>query len=168
MQVPGLPQGVHLRAERAGAGALRPVDEFGDHIVGCKVMLPLRTKLWHDPLVQVWRMLARMAGLSCGKEVSNLMLHSGKRPDVVLFPHRFNILFDVRTVAGADSRYCCAAALNPGYGAVWGAAPVSWVAQPDPAARGHVYAHLPRGGRPPGRAGQRLARQDLHVRGRLA
>jgi len=34
--------------------------------VGCKVMFPLRTKLWHDPLVQVWHMLARMAGLSCG------------------------------------------------------------------------------------------------------
>jgi len=30
----------------------RSVDEFGDHIVGCKGMLPLRTKLWHDPLVQ--------------------------------------------------------------------------------------------------------------------
>ena len=58
-------------------------------------------------------MLARMAGLSCGKEVSNLMLHSGKRPDVVLFQYLFNILIDVRTVAGADPRYCRAAALNP-------------------------------------------------------
>ena len=67
-------------------------------------------------------MIARMAGLSCGKEVSNLMLHSGKRPDVVLFQHLFNTLIDVRTVAGADPRYCCAAALNPGHGAVWGAA----------------------------------------------
>ena len=100
----------------------RSVDEFGDHIVGCKGMLPLRTKLWHDPLVQVWHMLARMAGLSCGKEVSNLMLHSGKRPDVVLFQFLFNILIDIRTVAGADPRYCRAAALNPGHGAVWGAA----------------------------------------------
>jgi len=25
-----------------------------------------------------------MAGLSCGKEVRNLMLHSGKRPDVAI------------------------------------------------------------------------------------
>jgi len=97
---------------------VRSVDEFGDHIVGCKGVLPMRTKLWHDPLVQVWHMLAQMAGLSCGKGVSSLMLHSGKRPDVVLFQH----LFDVRTVAGADPHYFCAAALNPGHGAVWDAA----------------------------------------------
>ena len=40
--------------------------------------------MWHGPLVEVWLMLvlARMAGLSCGKEVRNLMLHYGKRPDV--------------------------------------------------------------------------------------
>ena len=82
----------------------RSVDEFGDHIVGCKGMLPLRTKLWHDPLVQVWHMLARMAGLSCGKEVSNLMLHSGKRPDVVLFQFLFNILIDIRTRRSACLR----------------------------------------------------------------
>ena len=101
---------------------VRSVDEFGDRIVGCKGVLPMRIKLWHDPLVQVWHMPARMAGLSCGKEVSSLMLHSGKRPDVVLFQHLFNTLIDVRTVAGADPRSCCAAALNPGHGAVWGAA----------------------------------------------
>ena len=33
-----------------------------------------------------------------------------------------NILTDVRTVVGADLRYCAAAALFPGHGAVWGAA----------------------------------------------
>ena len=97
---------------------MRSVDEFRDHIAGCKGMFSLRTKLWHDPLVQNWHMPAQMAGLSCGKEVSNLMLHSGKRPDVVLFQHLFNILIDVRAVAGADPRHCCAAALNPGHGAV--------------------------------------------------
>jgi len=32
----------------------------------------------HGPLVEVWLMLARMAGLSCGKEVRILMLNSGK------------------------------------------------------------------------------------------
>ena len=63
-----------------------------------------------------------MAGLSCGKEVPNFMLHSGKRPDVALFQFLFNILIDVRTGAGAPPRYCRAAALNPGHGAVWGAA----------------------------------------------
>jgi len=50
------------------------------------------------------------------------MLRSGKRPDVVLFQHLFNILIDVQAVAGADPRCCCAAALNPGHGAKWGAA----------------------------------------------
>ena len=50
------------------------------------------------------------------------MLHSGKWPDVALFQHLFNILIDVRTVVGANPRYCCATALNPGHGAVWGAA----------------------------------------------
>ena len=41
---------------------------------------------------------------------------------MVLFQHLFNILIDVRAVVGADPRYCCGAALNPGHGAVWGAA----------------------------------------------
>ena len=127
--------------------SVRSVDEFGDHIVGCKGMLPMRTKLWHDALVQVWHMPARMAGLSCGKEVSNLMLHSGKRTDVALFQHLFSTHIDVRTVAGADPRYCCAAALNPGHGACVGCrAEERGVAQPHPVARGHVYPHLPRGG----------------------
>ena len=72
----GLSQGVDLRE----------VDEFGDHMLGCMSSLPTRTRLWHDPLVEAWLMLARMAGLSCAKKVRNLMLHSGKRPDVAIHP----------------------------------------------------------------------------------
>ena len=60
------------------------MDEFGDHTTGCKHMLSLRTKLWHDPLVQMWRQLAKMSGLSCGSEVKSLMVNSNKRADVVL------------------------------------------------------------------------------------
>ena len=30
-----------------------PVDEFGDHMSGCKSSLPTRTRLWHDSLVEV-------------------------------------------------------------------------------------------------------------------
>ena len=74
------------------------------------------------PLVKAWHMITRKDGFSCVKEVSNLMLHSGKRPDVILFQNIFNTLIDVRAVAGADPRNCCAAALNPGHGAVRGAA----------------------------------------------
>jgi len=62
-----------------------------------------------------------MAGLSCGKEVRNLMLHSGKRPDVAILGALRNIITDVRTVVGADPRYCAAAAIFPGHGADWGA-----------------------------------------------
>ena len=40
-----------------------------DHIIGCKHMLPLRTKLWHD------NPLAKMPGQSCGSEVTNLMVN---------------------------------------------------------------------------------------------
>jgi len=65
-------------------------------------------------------MLARVAGLSCGKEVRNLMLHSGKRPDVAILGALRSITAGVRTVVGADPRYC-AAAVFPGHGAVWGA-----------------------------------------------
>jgi hypothetical protein len=100
----------------------RSVDEFGDHNVGCKRMLSLRTRLWHDPLVQTWHGLAKMAGLSCGSEVYNLMANSGKRPDVAIFKDLYNIITDVRTIAGADARYCSTAASIPGHGAVWGAA----------------------------------------------
>ena len=84
-------------------------------------MLPLRTKLWHDPLVQMWHQLAKMSGQSCGSEVTNLMVNSNKRADVVLNKGLYNVLIDVRTIAGGDQRYCCAAALSPGYGAAWGA-----------------------------------------------
>ena len=80
----------------------RSVDEFGDRMLGCKSSLPTRTRLWHGPLVEVWLMLARVAGLSCGKEVRNLMLHSGKRPDVAILGALRNIITDVRTVVGAD------------------------------------------------------------------
>ena len=95
---------------------LRSVDEFGDHMLGCKGSLPTRTRLWHDPLVEVWLMLARMVGLSCGKEVRNLMLHSGKRPDVAIFGALRNIITDVRTVVGANPRYCADAAVSLGTG----------------------------------------------------
>ena len=117
--MPNLPQGFFVRLSSEESG--RSVDEFGDHTVGCKKMLSLRTRLWHDPLVQVWHSLAKLAGLPCGSEVRNLMLNSGKRPDVVIFRDLYNILTDVRTIAGADSRYCSTAALTPGHGAAWGA-----------------------------------------------
>ena len=81
------------------------MDEFGDRMLGCKSSLPTRTRLWHGPLVEVWLMLARMAGLSCGKEVRNLMLHSGKRPDVAILGALRGIIKDVRTVVGAGPRY---------------------------------------------------------------
>ena len=84
-------------------------------------MLPLRTKLWHDPLVQMWHQLAKMPGQSCGSEVTNLMANSNKRADVVLYKGLCNVLTDVQSIAGGDQRYCCAAALSPGYGAAWGA-----------------------------------------------
>jgi len=50
-------------------------------------------------------MLARMAGLLCGKEVRNLMLHSGKRPDVAILGTPRSTIMDVRTVVGADPRH---------------------------------------------------------------
>ena len=40
-------------------------------------------------------MFARIAGLSYGKEVSNLVLHSGKHPDVVLFQYPSSIVIYV-------------------------------------------------------------------------
>jgi len=53
-------------------------------MLGCKSSPPTRTRLLHGPLVKAWLMLARMADLSCGKEVRSLMFHSGKRPDVAI------------------------------------------------------------------------------------
>ena len=47
-------------------------------------------------------MLARMAGLSCGKEVRNMMLHYGKRPDVAILGALRSITTDIRTAVGAD------------------------------------------------------------------
>ena len=64
-------------------------------------------------------MLARMAGLSRGKEVRNVMLNSGKVPDVAIFRACHSTITNIRTVVGADSRYCTASALFPGHGAVW-------------------------------------------------
>ena len=64
-------------------------------------MLPLRTKLWHDPLVKMWHQLAKMPGQSCGSEV-NLVVNSNKRADVALYNGLYNVLADVRTIAGGD------------------------------------------------------------------
>ena len=64
--------------------------------------------------------------MSCGSEVTNLMVNSNKRVDGV-----YSALTDVRTIAGGDQRYCCAAALSPGYGAAWSAVQkdATWLAQ---------------------------------------
>jgi len=75
---------------------------------GCKSSLPTRTRLWHGPLVEIWLMLAT--------------LRSDKQSDVAVLGALRNIIMDVRTVVGADPRYCAAAALFPGHRAVWGAA----------------------------------------------
>ena len=44
------------------------------------------------------------------------MLHSGKRPDVAILGALRSIITDVRTVVGADPRYCADAAVFPGHG----------------------------------------------------
>ena len=46
---------------------------------------------------------------------------SGKRPDVAILGALHSITTDVRTVVGTDPKYCAAAAVFPGCGAVWGA-----------------------------------------------
>ena len=88
-------------------------------------MLPLRTKLLHDPLVQMWHQLAKISGQSCGSEVTNLMVNSNKRAGVVLYKGMYSVLTDVMTIAGSDPRYCCAAASSPGYGAAGDAWPAT-------------------------------------------
>ena len=40
---------------------------------------------------------------------------------MALYKGLYNVLADVRTIAGGDQRYCSAAASSPGYGAAWGA-----------------------------------------------
>ena len=59
------------------------------------------------------------------------MAISNKRADVVLYKGMYNVLTDVRTIAGDGQCYCCAAALSPGYGAAWGAVQkdAAWLAQ---------------------------------------
>ena len=47
-----------------------------------------------------------MVGWKCGMEVSNLMLTSGKRPDVVRYMPTSNVLTDVRTIAAAHNKCC--------------------------------------------------------------
>ena len=68
---------------------------------------------------------------SCGSEVTNLMVNLNKRADVALYKGLYNVLIDVRTIAGGDQRYCCAAASSPGYGAAWDAVQkdAAWLAQ---------------------------------------
>ena len=58
-------------------------------------------------------------------------LFFSKRPDVAIFMGLYNILIDVRTIAGADPRYCAEAALTAGHGAVFGANQKNgaWLAQ---------------------------------------
>ena len=59
------------------------------------------------------------------------MVNSNKRADVVLYKGLYNVLTDMRTIAGGDQHSCCAAASSPGYGAAWGAVQkdAAWLAQ---------------------------------------
>ena len=50
--------------------------------------------------------LAKMPGQSCGSEVTNLMANSNKRADVVLYKGMYNVLTNVRTIAGGDQLRC--------------------------------------------------------------
>ena len=84
-----------------------------------------------------------MSGQSCGSKATNLMVNSNKRADVVLFKGLYNVLTDVRTIAGGDPRYCCAAALSPGHSAAWGAVQkdAEWLAQAR--SQGDTFRPLP-------------------------
>ena len=61
------------------------VDEFGDHALHCPCGSLQRIRAWHDPVRDMCLSLARQAGVNCSPEVSNHMLCSEKRPDIVLW-----------------------------------------------------------------------------------
>ena len=75
------------------------VDEFGNHELHCPCGSLQRIRAWHDPVRDMCLSLARLAGVNCSPEVSNHMLCSEKRPDIVLWGANgsANCLIDVIT-----------------------------------------------------------------------
>jgi hypothetical protein len=99
------------------------VDSFGDHALHCVRGSDLRTKLWHDPLVQEFYNAVKRAGVRGEAEPESAMLTSNQRPDVVANPTGGpRIITDVITCDPTTRATCVRAANIPGYAADQGQA----------------------------------------------
>jgi len=109
------------------------VDRFGDHTSSCsRVSGSHRTTEWHDRLVRAWFFIIRSTGVRCGTEVNGLVVGSGERPGVVVYPGAGSeeIWLDVRTCTPASSSTNCKRAASfPGHAARLGvvAKDAAWV-----------------------------------------
>ena len=92
------------------------VDEFGDHALHCPCGSLQRIRAWHDPVKDMCLSLARQAGVNCSPEVSNHMLCSEKRPDIVLWgaDGSANCLIDVITSDPTMPNVCPRGAVQTG------------------------------------------------------
>ena len=75
-----------------------------------------RIRAWHDPVKDMCLSLAKQAGVNCSPEVSNHMLCSEKRPEIVLWgaDGNANCLIDVITSDPTMPNVCPRGAVQTG------------------------------------------------------
>ena len=95
------------------------VDPFGDHALRCLRSMPVRTSLWHDPIVTVLNDIGRRAGFRMQLEAYGSVPDSNKRPDnfAVNPDGTLQIVIDVRTCSVTSPTNCTRAAQTPCYAA---------------------------------------------------
>ena len=95
------------------------VDVYGDHALRCLRSMPLRSSLWHDPVVTVVNGLGRKAGFRMQIEAYGSIPDSNKRPDsfAVSPDGAIELAIDVRTCGVTCPTNCLSAARSPCYAA---------------------------------------------------
>jgi len=95
------------------------VDAFGDHALRCRRSMPIRTSLWHDPIVTVLNDIGRRAGFRMQIEAYGTVPDTNKRPDnFAVSPDGFlQLVIDVRTCLVTSPTNCKKAAHSPCYAA---------------------------------------------------
>ena len=114
----------HQDSSTMEVGDKNEIDVFGAHTIRCGVGGWLnRTRIWHDPLRDVWLSLFRMAGFTAVKEPTNMMRENGQRPDVsVTMEESFQYLhLDIRTCDPLLKKHVKNCSQQMGYAATSGA-----------------------------------------------
>jgi hypothetical protein len=115
----------HPPTQKVEISGPEDIDAFGAHSIRCTAGgHAQRTKLWHDPLRDIWLKVFRHAGFTAVKEPTNVIRDSEKRPDVsVTLVDSLQLLhLDIRTCDPLTKQHVRKCSQQPGFAANAGAA----------------------------------------------